>query len=324
MLRKTSRLIRIWFVAALAVMLPVAAFVAAVDAFGYFGTNRIGFYYSSEREFKQSMARGADYDAIVVGDSRVAYTDTSLIEGYRFLNGGVGGGTLPSSVALLRAARHDRIKVAVIALGFGAFTTVQQCRTPVADTGSVFDPIRYAASWTQFNYAVNALQLWKSGRRPYYHPDGTRDAWRKDQEDVDLKEPNANYWRVIDISARQFGNHRRQNPDGIGLASTCLDLLAQTKKTADQKGFRLLFVLLPINRDLLAKADMTDWLRTSKSRNAIAQLATIAPVVDFTDSAYSAPENFWLHDSNHFKPHIGARLLREAIAANERPAAASK
>src|SRR6185312_11152228 len=110
----------LWLATALSIVGFVAGFNFAVDPFGYLGRNSIGYYFSSERQFKFNIVRRDDYNAIVLGDSRIAFTDTSLIArpGYSFVNGGIAGASLAEQVALLSAARLDRLKLAVFGLQY--------------------------------------------------------------------------------------------------------------------------------------------------------------------------------------------------------------
>ena len=98
---KTPSLLFIWLIAVLGSTGFVAGFNVAVDPFGYFGTNRIGYYFSSEREFKYSIVKSYDYNAIILGDSRIAFTDPAYIARpeFRFVNGGIGGSSLAEQKA---------------------------------------------------------------------------------------------------------------------------------------------------------------------------------------------------------------------------------
>ena len=58
----------LWLATALSIVGFVAGFNFAVDPFGYFGRNSIGYYFSSERQFKFNIVRRDDYNAIVLGD----------------------------------------------------------------------------------------------------------------------------------------------------------------------------------------------------------------------------------------------------------------
>ena len=98
-MRKTSKLLLLWLAAALSMVGFVGGFNIVIDPFGYFGTNSLGYYFSSERQFKFSLVSGYDYNAILLGDSRIAFTDPSYItlSGYRFVNGALREPQLPSS-----------------------------------------------------------------------------------------------------------------------------------------------------------------------------------------------------------------------------------
>ena len=129
---RTPRLLVIWLVAVLGSIGFVAGFNVVVDPFGYFGTNRIGYYFSSEREFKYSMVKSYDYNAIILGDSRIAFTDPAHIARpeFRFVNGGIGGSTIAEEVALLSASHLDRLKLVVLGLVYGDLTNCSRAAEP--------------------------------------------------------------------------------------------------------------------------------------------------------------------------------------------------
>jgi hypothetical protein len=314
-----------WLTAAAVAIAVPAGFVAAVDPFGFFGTNTVGYYYSSEREFKPNLVRAAPYDALALGDSRVAYTDTSLIGlPYRFLNGGIGGGTLWDAVTVLRASRLGDLKLVVIGLTYGSFARPGSCeekrspeRSPVAAfldrlLEPIFEPIRFSASWLQLWYAVDALRAKAKGEPPYYRPDGTRVSTDKDLSDATLPGKTERYWSLIRHDAEVIAAVTPTQP-GLVVDETCLRLLAGMVDLARQHGFRLVLVFMPLNRDFL-DAGLAAWLASDYSRRSIVRVREVAPyVVNLFDSRFSDSANFWLHDPNHFRPHVGARMIEEAI-----------
>src|SRR5680860_1528559 len=111
----------LWFATALSIFVCVAGFSSVVDPFGYFGNNTIGYYFSSERQFKLGLVNGGDYNAIILGDSQIAFTDPSYIRrpDYKFVNGGIGGASVREQLALLSASQLDRLKLVVFGLTFG-------------------------------------------------------------------------------------------------------------------------------------------------------------------------------------------------------------
>ena len=314
MTTRSSRLIILWLaVAATTIALP-AGFVAAVDPFGYFGTNTLGYYHSSERQFKRSLARGGDYNALILGDSRIAFTDPSYINlpQYRFLNAGIGASRLSEQLTVLLNSRLDKLDLVVMGLNFNSLS--RDCPVDPAAELSWWDSIRFSAAWTQLWYAATTLRLKAKGAPPEYHRDGTRDVTSKNAVEAALSGKNARYWNALQRDSENLQELFENRPFGMNLAEACVRALAHVQALADRHGFRLLLVFVPVNRDLLIRVDWKSWHTSEQSRRSFRRLLDITPnVVDFLDSPYSDSGNFWLHDSRHFKPEIGARLIEEAI-----------
>jgi hypothetical protein len=314
---RSRRLALLWVaVAAAAIALP-AGFVAAVDPFGFFGTNTAGYYHSSERQFKRSLARGTDYNALLLGDSRIAFTDPAYIElpHYKFLNGGIGSSTFSDQLTILRNSKLDAL--ALVAITFSHRTFTLDCRQP-PDEIVPWDNIRFSAAWTQLWYAATTLRLKASGGNPAYHADGTRNIASKKARDAKLTEKNARYWNAIQADTERYREILKKMPDGLVPPAACMKLLEHAAALANRHGFRLVFVLLPANRDLLDRVDLASWHGREQSRRTLRRLRELTPhVVDLLDGPYSDSGNFWLHDSRHFKPQIGARMLEDAIRAAE-------
>jgi hypothetical protein len=293
-----------------------SAIVIAVDPFGYFGTNTAGYYYSSERQFKQTLARTSDYNALLLGDSRIAYTDTALIRlpQYKWLNGGIGGSTFSEQIEILFKSKLDRLDLVVIGLTQGTLANGSGCTDDAkrAET-SPWDPLRFSASWTQLWYAAVTVDNRINGVKPYYHPDGTRSPLSKESYDAELTGKSERYWHLIHQDAEHFKEWFATNP-GIVFAPACMGYLAQAQVLARAHGFRLMIVFLPINRDLLSLGNWKPLLTSEDTRRSFKELKAVVPdIAVFLDSPYSDSSNFWLHDPTHFKPDVGARLIEEAV-----------
>lgn len=312
---KGNRLI-VWLTTALSVVAFVAGFNITVDPFGYFGLNRIGYYFSSERQFKHSLVNGFDYNAILLGDSRIAFTDTAQISQseHTFVNGGIGGASIAELVRLLSASKLDRLKLAVLGVRYGDLQNCAEDGQPKAITwagSSFWDGVRFAASWSQLSYALEAFGARFQGHSPKYHRDGTRSAAAKHLQEAGLNAKTNRYWRKI---KENLPEEPRAAPD-YQLGTKCRALLRQAQWLADRHGFDLLVVFLPYNSDLLGSLDLHTPRALKESRRFIAQVGNMVPhVVDLTRSAFSDSRHFWLDDSLHFKPTIGARIIREAIS----------
>ena len=244
----TKALFSIWLATAAGVVAFVAGFNLAVDPFGYFGTNRIGYFFSSERQFKYNLVRTNDYNALLLGDSRIAYTDASLIKipGYRFVNGGIGGASFAEQVNLLKTARLDKLKLVIVGLNYSDLGGCSQAEARVSGAAATWDPLRFAASWTQLGYSLRALSLRTKGANPAYHADGSRSVTDTALGEARLDGKTKRYWGKIEEITSQTPTLGDFNID-----PTCAALLTESRKLADQKGFDLVLVFLPRNSDLL-------------------------------------------------------------------------
>jgi hypothetical protein len=314
-----TKLLVIWFAAALSLVAFVAGFNVVVDPFGYFNRNTVGYFFSSERQFKYSIVKSYDYNAILLGDSRIAFTDTSQINRpeYTFVNGGIGGASLEELVALLAASRLDRLKLAVFGLQFGDLahcivddespSRLVTTSAPV-EYGS-WDALRFAASWTQLMYATDALWIRAQGGTPKYHEDGTRSVVSKHFEESLLDGKTARYWHKIEKDIPQEGDGANYH-----LGERCRQLFSEARTLANRHGFTLMIVFLPRNSDLLKELHWETARARDQIRQFLSEVEEVVPhVVDLSNSAFSESRNFWLNDSMHFKPVIGAKVVTEAI-----------
>jgi hypothetical protein len=300
----------LWLATALSIVAFVAGFNFAVDPFGYFGRNTIGFYFSSERQFKFNIVKRDDYNAIVLGDSRIAFTDTSLIArpGYSFVNGGIAGASLGDQVELLAAARLDRLKLVVFGL---QYSDVGGCSEKLATQGpESLGVLRFAASWLQFAYSVEALIARAKGEAPEYRADGTRSPVSKLIVELGVDGKTPRYWGKIQ---RDLPKDPKAVPE-FKLGPQCRKLFLKARELADQHGFTLVVVFLPRNRDFLSRVNWDSREAREEIDGFLSQVREVVPhVVDLSISSFSDSENFWLDDSTHFKPAVGARIVAEAI-----------
>lgn len=308
----------LWFATAFSIFGFVAGFNVVVDPFGYFGNNTIGYYFSSERQFKLGLVSGGDYNAIVLGDSRIAFVDTSHIRrsDYQFVNGGIGGASVKEQLALLSAARLDRLKLVVFGLTFGDLQSCDDNGPTTNEAGasapSEYGPwnvLRFTVSLTQLAYSIEALMDRAEGQSPRYHADGTRSIADKAIADARLDAKTERYWEKInrDISQSQGVPHYQ-------LGERCRTLLEKARALSDHYGFELLVVFLPINSDLLKHLALHTKEARQEINDFLAEVRQVIPhVVDLSQSQFSDSRNFWLDDSMHFKPMTGALVVREAI-----------
>jgi hypothetical protein len=312
MARTATSALLLWLVTALSMVGFVAGFNIVVDPFGYFGTNSLGYYFSSERQFKFSLVRGYDYNAILLGDSRVAFIDASYITvpEYTFVNGGIGKASLAELVALLSASRLERLKLAIFGLEIG---DLRGCSDPKAPLGegkpAAWGWLRFAASWTQFNYAIRVIVARAKDETPQYHADGTRSVVSKIFQESTFDGKTPRYWSKI---------HRRIGDSSNGpqakFDAKCRELLNKARALSDRYGFALMVVFLPTNSDLLAHWNWNAPRARENTGRFLVQVQQVVPyVVDLSHSSFGDSRNFWLNDPMHFRPAVGAEIIQEAI-----------
>jgi hypothetical protein len=91
-------------------------------------------------------------------------------------------------------------------------------------------------------------------------------------------------------------------------------LLQKVRELSDRYGFDLIIVFLPINSDVLEHLSLDTEEARREVNDFLAQVRQFVPhVVDLSQSQFSDSRNFWLDDSMHFKPAIGALVIQEAI-----------
>jgi hypothetical protein len=304
--RETRNPLILWLATVLSIVGFVAGFNIVIDPFGYFGTNRIGYYFSSEREFKFNLVRSYDYNVLLLGDSRMAFVDPAYIDipGLKFVNGGIGGASIAEQVRLLRNGRLDDLKLVVFGMNH---SDLSKCGGESSEGHSVWDFVRYGASWSQAVNSLKALTWRAKGQRPEYQPDGTRSAVTKAFRDARRPEKTKSYWDDVE------NNIPSEAPKFV-LGESCRRLLREVREIADQHGFKIAVVFWPFNSDVLSRVPWTDSQRERETKRLIAEVGTeVHYVIDFLASPLGDSGNYWRHDALHLKPRPGAQLLEQAI-----------
>jgi hypothetical protein len=144
-----------------------------VDPFGYWGTNRWAYYYSSEREIKRALVRRNHYDGIVMGSSKVANMHTGEILGYRVLNAAWSAG-LPEEFCYFLNETDPSVRFVAIGLDLFMFN----------EDGFPFkEPDAYNPDRRMLDYLISPRLLRRSlqtirkriqGAPPRIRPDGSR------------------------------------------------------------------------------------------------------------------------------------------------------
>ena len=175
------------------------------------------------------------------------------------------------------------------------------------------DPLKrcdFAASWSQLGYTIKALLARVGGQSPAYFDDGTRSSAPKMIVQMGVTTKTPRYWGKI----RRDLPRDPKAPPRFKFAENCRKWLRKARSLADRHGFDLVVVFLPQNSDFLGRVNWDGPDARREIRKFTSKVREIVPhVVDLTISSFSDSKNFWLDDSTHFKPDVGARLLREAV-----------
>lgn len=312
MTRSPRNALALWFATALSLVACVAGFNMVIDPFGYFGMNRIGYYFSSERQFKTNLVRQESYDAMIMGDSRIAFTDPKYITklNYKFVNAGFASASLPELYSLLQGAKLSKLRLLVVGLHY---VDLKSCSDQKLNTTSVWDPVRYGMSWSDLRYATKALDKRYKGESPSYHRDGTRAAEKDIFRDAALGgHKSQRYWQKV----KSAGNVWRQQ---LVFSDACLDIIRKIKDLSRIHGFEFVLVFLPYDEDIWGNADWNQWIARPRHQRQFDRLRNIVPnYVDLSYSRFSASHNFWAHDPLHFLPQVGAKIIERSVLMSRR------
>jgi hypothetical protein len=162
----------------------------------------------------------------------------------------------------------------------------------------------------QFAYSIKALIARGKGQAPEYHADGTRSPISKLIVELGVDGKTPRYWGKIQ---RDLPDNPKVVPE-FKLGAECRRLFVNARALADQHGFTLVVVFLPRNIDFLSRVHWEGPEARKEIGGFLSEVGEVVPhVVDLTISSFSDSHNFWLDDSTHFKPAIGARIIEEAI-----------
>ena len=97
-----------------------------------------------------------------------------------------------------------------------------------------------------------------------------------------------------------------------------IETFRRIKSLLDRNGVSHVVYMNPLNRHEHEVIGWQDkWLNSKSYKNLVVDLKEIFPEFrDFSDSAYSDPAGFWPTDFKHYRPEVGAQIIREMIARN--------
>jgi hypothetical protein len=278
-----------------------------VDPYGLFGRNRLGIHISAEREFKTSQVQRYPHDALLVGNSRMAMIPVRDLQGFKFFNAGLGGGTPEEAYYFLnRFAHEQKLVILGVELGQG---------DPSPPKGDIFAPptltytLNNLLNLRTVEYSVKTIYNHFTGVPATLRADGSFDS--KPWFDRWDKPDPAHLAFVVERLGHGYWNYPSSSIPQMTFYSKIAECL-------QQRGITCVVVVPPLYeavashlRDASAAAGYQAW------RNRLREIFPL--VVDLSVSPYCAEQNFFKDDPVHFKPETGVRMLNtEVIPVAER------
>lgn len=283
----------------LALLTAIVNYVVDPDA--YFGRNSLGFFTSAERQFKILGLQRHAGDAVLLGNSKAALADTSLVHGpYPFFNAGVGG-SLAEDVTEMTDHVPPGAPLVVLALEYGQFGNSRPYggHLPPPVTGH-----DWLANLLSGQILVDSLKTITSAARrqpPAYLPDGNfvTTGW---YAHYDLNDP-AGHAQVVAIREAQIRD--------FALMPERMAMLPKLKAALVAHPHYLVYII-PVEAEEMAS------LRRLGLRPVYdawrARVREVFPdVVDLTDTPYANPKNFFHLDIMHPYPNIGAQMIQQEV-----------
>ena len=279
--RYTGIALAVW-IAALAAIAGLNAFV---DPYGALGTNRAGLYFSTERQFKNAAAAGAD--TLIIGSSRATYIDPSDLPGKVF-NAGWSGAAPEEFLSFLKV-HMDRQTVLV---GLDLFMLDANHkgggRTEWGPL-SLTRTLDYLSGVTP--YSLTALWNFLSGVPSNIKPDGSRTTILRDTRDAK---------GIVDEGNRSYS--------GFEFSQERADALRQLKTLCETRGANCIVFIGPISRRTLNRMEREGAL-VHLERFRVVVKSIFPGVYDFSVSEFSDDSNFWNSDATHYRPETARAFL---------------
>lgn len=294
---------------ALCMMLPIVGlggFTVGTDASGYFKLNDFGSYGGDELLIKASLMQHRPHNALLLGDSRAAYTKPPEMDDLKFFNAAAGGASPGDMMTLLRQHDLEGVRLVVWMMYAGDF--LASCQPETSRLSEPMNPVRYALTWDAVQNSVDHIERRLLQAVPDHQPDGTRFAGKRMMEVPGREgERSAEYLKQV----RAAGDDHPFE-ESFEDSEPCARTIEEARRYVEERGAEFMMVLPPVNQDIL---DATG----SDSRQVRRILEEkIEPyrsfIFDFTASRYSDASSFPPRDELHFRPEIGGEVLSEAIA----------
>lgn len=296
-----------------------AAVNVGVDPFGYFGLNQTGLFFNDERSFKLNQVRHYPHDALILGDSRIAYVDPEPIRTPRFFNAGFGGASL-EEVVWFWEHYSGSARLVVVGMLDGDVIGAPEISEEFT-TRSWRDPLRYALSFELLKNSLDAVQRRQTSAPPEYRDNGARGIADKYIRHLQSEGTPSRLLMTPFVPGsippitpvQNLCAGRPDSPSPPDDVPEGMQRIGRMAALAEQRGAKLILFLQPRPRDVLTDAGRTYSGPHPERVRYICQLGL--DYYDLTES-YSDPSYYWSTDRLHYFPHVGVALLAEILRAS--------
>jgi len=311
-----------------------------IDPFNELGRNRIGLFFSTQRQAIQSIIK-MDHNALLLGSSRIQEIPASELKHYQFANLAFPDAKAEEEYFLLKKYLRNE-KLVIIGLDFYIFNDRQFPVLKMNDwSDHLFGRLEYLTSFNVFKSSIIALYKWHMKQSPSM----TKDEWEDNelystvqmskkavlgfnqstesgsisgeakeacdtQGDPILDEYYNQHSR--DLYGVLENNHYRR----FHFSNERMEYLKKIKQLLESHGTRYIVFFNP-------ESDATHFL-TKKTGNEELffhwkeLVRKIFPnVKDFSCSGYSAKENYFPGDGFHYQPEVGVKIINSLLDNEE-------
>lgn len=275
-----------------------------VDPDNLFGNNWTGIYVDNDRFAKKQLVRTFPHDALLIGSSKVATIDPGDLKGNRYFNASMVG-VVPEEILSFLRDNTEGVRHVVLGLDFYMFN---ERESPIVDVEKstprgITDGFSYLFSFNILKASIASVFKRLTGTPPLVLKDGQRNPAPRIRADAIFDSPQ--YEKTLKFLSKshyanfQYSQHR-------------VSVLNNIKTLMADRGIRLTVFINPLNQEVLSllktKPAQSDFGRFRKD------VAEVFPdVVDFSESRWSAPNNYYYSDPWHYRHTVGAAMINGLI-----------
>lgn len=289
-------------IACLVFLAAIAGINWFVDPDDLFGNNWTGIYVDNDRYAKRRLIKTFPHDALLMGSSKVATIDPADLTGYTYFNASMVG-VVPEEMLAFLHNNTNGVRRVLLGLDFYMFNERESpfVETPDQTPRGTSDPISYLLSFTILQASLDSAIKRLSGEPPLVRENGQRDPTARIRADAAFDTPQ--YEKALKFL-------RETHYAKFRYSTRRLSVLKNIKALMAKRGIRLTVFINPLNERVLQliRSGTID----QDFQRFRADVAAIFPDVhDFSDSRWSAPENFYFSDPWHYRENVGAAMLNE-------------